>query len=198
VTLHLNGLFSELVLASTSPSRRALLTSLGMPFRAETPGVEETVPQGTTTRAAVAMLAERKARAVLARWPQALVIGADQLVDLDGRALGKPANASAARKQLESLSGRTHEILTGVCVVGPGYFHCEVDVARLTVFPLHRDELDRYVALGEWEGCAGAYRIEGRGQALFSSVDGDRTSVQGLPMPLLIRLLRDAGLSFFH
>src|SRR5688572_9383922 len=74
VTPHLKGLFSELVLASTSPSRRALLTTLGMPFRAETPGVEETVPPGTPTRASVAMLAERKARAVLARWPQALVI----------------------------------------------------------------------------------------------------------------------------
>ena len=195
---HLNGVFSELVLASTSPSRRALLGTLGMPFRAETPGVEEVVPPGTTTRAAVAMLAERKARAVLGRWPQALVIGADQLVDLDGRALGKPINAAAARKQLESLSGRTHEILTGVCVVGPGYFACDVDVARLTLFPLQRDELDRYVRLGEWEGCAGAYRIEGRGQALFSAVDGDRTSVQGLPMPLLTRLLREAGLSFFH
>ena len=198
MTLHLNGLYSELVLASTSPSRRALLTALGMPFRAETPGVEETVPQGTTTRASVAMLAERKARAVLARWPTALVIGADQLVDLDGRALGKPIDKNAARKQLESLNGRTHEILTGVCVVGPAYFCCEVDVAKLTLFPLEPDELDRYVRLGEWEGCAGAYRIEGRGQALFASVDGDRTSVQGLPMPLLTRLLREAGLSFFH
>jgi len=197
-TLHLNGLYSELVLASTSQSRRALMTGLGMPFRAETPGVEEVVPAGTTTRAAVTMLAERKARAVLGRWPTALVIGSDQLVDLDGKALGKPLDAKAARKQLESLSGRTHEILTGVCVVGPGYFACDVDVARLTLFPLHKDELDRYVRLGEWEGCAGAYRIEGRGQALFSAVDGDRTSVQGLPMPLLTRLLREAGLSFFH
>ncbi len=197
-TLHLNGLYSELVLASTSQSRRALVTGLGMPFRAETPGVEEIVPPGTTTRAAVAMLAERKARAVLSRWPTALVIGSDQLVDLDGKALGKPIDAKAARKQLEALNGRTHEILTGVCVIGPAYFACDVDVARLTLFKLHSDEIDRYVRLGEWEGCAGAYRIEGRGQALFSAVDGDRTSVQGLPMPLLTRLLREAGLSFFH
>lgn len=195
---HLNGIFSELVLASTSPSRRALLTTLGMPFRAETPGVEETVPAKTSTRASVALLAERKARAVLSRWPQALVIGSDQLVDLDGKALGKPLNEGAARQQLKSLSGRAHEILTGVCVVGPGYFACDVDVARMSMFPLERDEIDRYVALGEWEGCAGAYRIEGRGQALFASVDGDRTSVQGLPMSLLVRLLREAGLSFFH
>src|SRR5207244_12952271 len=102
---HLNGLYSELVLASTSPSRRVLLTGLGMPFRAETPGVEEVVPPGTNTRAAVAMLAERKARAVLTRWPNALVIGADQLVDLDGKALGKPIDAKAARRQLEGMNG---------------------------------------------------------------------------------------------
>jgi len=194
----LNGLFSELVLASTSPARKALLTTLGLPFRAEAPGVDEHVAPGTTTHATVAMLAERKARAVLARWPQALVIGSDQLIDLDGRALGKPQDARAARSVLKSLSGRSHEILTGVCVVGPAYFSCEVDVARLRVFPLADIEIDRYVALGEWEGCAGGYRVEGRGGALFQSVDGDRTSVQGLPLPLLVRLLREAGVSFFH
>ncbi|MBK7857324.1 MAG: septum formation protein Maf [Archangiaceae bacterium] len=191
-------MYSELVLASTSPARRALLTALGLPFRAETPGVEEVVPPGTSTRAAVTMLAERKARAVLGRWPTALVIGSDQLVDLDGQALGKPLDRGAARTQLESLSGRSHEILTGVCVVGPGFFACDVDAAQLTLFPLKADELDRYLRLGEWEGCAGGYRIEGRGQALFSAIAGDRTSVQGLPMPLLIRLLREAGVSFFH
>jgi septum formation protein len=195
---HLHGLYSELVLASTSPARRALMGTLGMPFRAETPGVEETVTPGTSTRAAVAMLAERKARAVLARWPQALVIGADQLIDLDGKALGKPPNPKAARLQLKSLSGRTHEIITGLCVVGPGYFACDIDVAKLQLFPLTDAEIDRYVALGEWEGCAGAYRVEARGQALFSSIDGDRTSVQGLPMPMLTRLLREAGVQFFH
>jgi septum formation protein len=195
---HLNGLFSELVLASTSPARKSLLTSLGLPFRAETPGVDEHVGPGTSTRAAVAMLAERKARAVLSRWPQALVIGADQLVDLDGRALGKPANRHAAREQLKSLAGRSHEILTGVCVVGPGYFSCEVDVAKLRLFELSDAELERYVALGEWEGCAGGYRVEGRGAALFANIEGDRTSVQGLPLPLLVRLLREAGVQFFH
>jgi septum formation protein len=194
----LGGLFSELVLASTSSARKALLSTLGLPFRAESPGVEETVPAGTSTRATVAMLAERKARAVLARWPQALVIGSDQLIDLDGRPLGKPPDAQAARAQLKSLSGRTHEILTGVCVVGPGYFACDVDTARLALFELSDAELDRYVALGEWEGCAGGYRVEARGAALFASIEGDRTSVQGLPLPLLTRLLREAGVSFFH
>jgi septum formation protein len=187
------GAYSELVLASTSAGRRALLGSLGVPFRVEAPGVEEDVPVGTPVREATAQLAERKARAVAGRHPKALVIGSDQIVSLDGVPLGKPPDAVAARKQLLSLCGRSHEVVTGVCLVGPGFFACEVDIARMKVFALSADELDAYVATGEWEGCAGGYRVEGRGQALFEAVDGDRTGVVGLPMARVVRLLREAG-----
>ena len=189
--------YSELVLASTSPARRSLLGALGVPFRAEAPGVEEDVAAGTTPTQAVAQLAERKARAVLTRFPNALVIGSDQLVNLDGKALGKAANAHGARAQLQSMSGRTHEILTGLCVLGDGFSSAAVDVARLTLWNLSAAELDGYVATGEWEGCAGSYRVEGRGQAIFKNIEGDRTGIQGLPMTLLVRLLREAGVGFF-
>jgi septum formation protein len=191
------GRYAELVLASTSAARKSLLGALGLPFRCEAPGVDETVEEGMSALRAVSVLAERKARAVWTKFPQALVIGSDQLVGLDGRALGKPADAAAARAQLQSMAGRTHEILTGVCVVGPGFFTSEVDVAKLTVFPLSPRELEGYVATGEWEGCAGSYRVEGRGQALFKDIHGDRTAIQGLPMTLLVRLLREAGVAFF-
>lgn len=189
----LAGRYSELVLASTSQGRKALLETLGVPFRAEAPGVEEDVPVGTPPRDAAAMLAERKARAVAGRHPTALVVGSDQLVSLDGVPLGKPPDAVAARKQLLSLCGRVHEVVTGVCLVGPGFFACEVDVARMRVWPLSADELDAYVATREWEGCAGGYRVEGRGQALFESIEGDRSGVVGLPMARVVRLLREAG-----
>lgn len=189
----LAGRYSELVLASTSFGRKALLETLALPFRVEAPGVEEDVPVGTPPRAAATMLAERKARAVSGRHPTALVIGSDQIVSLDGVPLGKPKDAVAARKQLLSLVGRTHEVVTGVCLVGPGFFSCEVDVARMKVWPLSADELDAYVASNEWEGCAGGYRVEGRGQALFESIDGDRTGIVGLPMQQVVRLLREAG-----
>jgi septum formation protein len=195
--LNSGGRFSELVLASTSPARKALLSSLGLPFRCEAPGVDETVAADRTPHQSVSVLAERKARAVWTRFPQALVIGSDQLVGLDGRSIGKAEDAKGARAQLQSMAGRTHEILTGVCVVGPGYFSTEVDVARLTLWPLSPAELDGYVATGEWEGCAGSYRVEGRGQALFKDILGDRTGIQGLPMTLLVRLLREAGVAFF-
>jgi septum formation protein len=189
--------FTELVLASTSPARRALLDTLRLPYVVEAPGVDEAVLPGTPVRQAVALLAERKARAVAKRRPTSLVLGSDQLVSLDGVALGKPASEHAARQQLKALAGRSHDILTGVCLVGPGFFVCEVDVARLRVFPLSPEELDGYVATGEWEGCAGGYRVEGRGQALFEAIEGDRTSVQGLPMARVVRLLREAGVQFF-
>jgi septum formation protein len=111
--------------------------------------------------------------------------------------LGKPASAREAHTQLALLRGQQHEILTGVCVVGPGYLATEVDVARLTVADLSDDEVAAYVALGEWQGCAGGYRVEGRGQALFARIEGDRTAVQGLPMQRVVRLLREAGVKFF-
>lgn len=191
------GRYTELVLASTSPARRQLLSPLGLTFRAEAPGVDESVAEGTAVATAVAILAERKARAAWRRAPKALVIGSDQLVQLDGKPLGKPADALAARTQLKSLSGRPHEIHTAVCVVGPGFLCTEVEVARLTLWPLSDAELDGYVATGEWQGCAGAYRVEGKGQALFQEIHGDLTGIQGLPMTLLVRLLREAGVSFF-
>ena len=191
------GRYSELILASTSPARKALLQSLGIPFRAEASGVDEKVAGDRTPEQAVGILAERKARAVWTRNPQALVIGSDQLVNLDGRALGKADDAIAAHAQLAALAGRPHEILTAVCLVGPGFLSTEVQTAKLTLWPLGPQELDGYVATGEWEGCAGSYRVEGQGQALFKDIQGDRTGIQGLPMTLLVRLLREAGVSFF-
>lgn len=191
------GLYSELLLASTSPARRALLDGLGLPYRVVPPEVDESVAADTPVVQAVAQLAERKARAVATRFPRCLVIGADQLVSLDGVAIGKPADEAVAFSQLKAFTGRSHEILTGVCVVGPGYLVTEVDVARLHVRPLSDDEVRGYVATGEWKGCAGGYRVEGRGQALFSRIEGDRTSIQGLPMQRVVRLLREAGVQFF-
>jgi septum formation protein len=191
------GPFEELVLASTSSARRALMEGLGLPFRVVAPEVSEEVVAGTPPQHAVAMLAERKARAVYSRFPRALVIGSDQLVALLGQTLGKPEDAKAARAQLGSLRGKTHEIHTGLCVVGAGFVVTEVDTAKLTVLPLSDQELEGYVATGEWKGCAGGYRVEARGQAIFQRIEGDRAAIQGLPMQRLTRMLREAGVQFF-
>lgn len=189
--------YDQLILASTSSARRALMDGLGLPYVVEAPGVDEVVPAGTPPQHAVALLAERKARAVFSKKPRGLIIGSDQLGSINGQPLGKAATAAEARAQLASLRGRTHELFTGVCVIANGFVVTEVDVARLTVWPLTDAELDGYVATGEWQGCAGSYRIEGRGQALFSRIDGDRTAIQGLPMQRVTRILREAGVEFF-
>ena len=191
------GPFEEVVLASTSSARRALMEGLGVPFRVVAPEVSEDVVAGTPPQHAVAMLAERKARAVYSRFPRALVIGSDQLVSLQGQTLGKPSDEKAARVQLGSMRGKTHEIFTGLTVVGAGFVVTEVDTAKLTMLPLSDEELERYVATGEWKGCAGGYRVEARGQALFQRIEGDRAAIQGLPMQRLTRMLREAGVRFF-
>ena len=191
------GPFEELILASTSSGRKALMDGLGLPFRVVAPEVGEDVVEGTPPQHAVAMLAERKARAVYSRFPRALVIGSDQLVSLLGQTLGKPEDAKAARAQLGSLRGKMHEIFTGLCVVGAGFVVTEVDTAKLTVLPLSDEELDGYVATNEWQGCAGGYRVEARGQGIFQRIEGDRAAIQGLPMQRLTRMLREAGVKFF-
>ena len=174
------------------------MQSLRVPFRPEAPEVVEDFPPGTHVGDAVAMLAERKARAVFERNPSALVVGCDQLAALDGAALGKPSDRAAAREQLMRLSGRTHQIVTGLCLLGSGVRELEVDVAHLTAFPLEPDEIERYVDLGEWEGCAGGYRVEAAGQALFREIAGDRAAVMGLPMVRLVNALRRLGWRFFE
>lgn len=193
----LGGRYSELLLASTSPARESLLKGLGLPFRVVPPDVDEYISADTPPAHAVAILAEKKARAVLTKNPTALVIGADQLVSFGGQAMGKAPDEATARRQLRSLRGKTHEILTGLCIVGLGFILNEVDAARMTVLPLSDAEVDGYLATGEWKGCAGGYRIEGIGQTIFSRIDGDRTSIQGLPMQRVARALREAGLRFF-
>ncbi|CAM4381227.1 septum formation protein Maf [Corallococcus sp. ZKHCc1 1396] len=188
----------DLYLASTSSARKALMDGLGLPYRTEAPGVDEHVPAHLSALEAVAMLAARKARAVQERHPDAWVLGADQLVEVEGRTLGKPRDRDAARTQLQGLLGHTHAIHTGVCLVGPGGHVAEaVESTRLTFFPLPAEELERYLDTGEWEGCAGSYRVEGQGQALLEKLEGDRTNVQGLPMLSVVRLLRRAGFVFF-
>jgi septum formation protein len=186
----------EIILASTSPMRGTLMDALRVPYRAVAPEVDEQVPPHASVRDAVVLLARRKAEAIHSQFPEALVVGADQLVDLDGSRLEKPPDRDAARAQLRSLLGRSHDILAGVCVLAPRFSAEEVDLARVTFYAVSDAELERYLATEEWRGCAGGYRIEGAGQTLVERLDGDRTSVQGLPMIRLVRMLRAAGVTF--
>lgn len=185
---------NHVVLASTSPQRRALLESLGVTFEVAEPMVTE-LTEGDP-REIVLENARWKAAAVAATVkPGTLVIGGDTEVALDGEALGQPRDAAAAREMLERLSGREHEVLGGIALVGPeegeeGRPRTREGVVATTVRFRRLDPaaLDAYVASGEWEGRAGAYAIQGLGSMLVEAVEGDVSNVIGLPIPLLLEL----------
>lgn len=190
------GVPSPLVLASTSPYRRRLLARLAVPFTCEAPGVdEEAVKQrGGTALAIVVELARAKALAVAARHPGAVVIGGDQAACLDATLLDKPGTAPAAIAQLEQLQGRTHELLTAVAIASGGGLVEFTDATRLTMRTLTRAEIERYVVADRPLDCAGSYKIEGLGIALFDRIDCvDQTAIMGLPLLRLCRELRRLG-----
>ena len=181
-----------MLLASASPRRREILASLGVEFEVVVPEVEELV---TGDPAAVVLEnARRKARAGLRLWdgaPAALVLGVDTDVALDGRLLGKPSDAEGARSRLQSLSGRVHEVLSGVVLVDGQAGNGErAALARTRVGFRVLDEgtIDRYLRSGEWRDRAGAYAIQGLGSLLVEEVRGDFSNVVGLPIRALIEL----------
>lgn len=179
----------ELVLASSSPSRKMLLEQAGLTFEVVVSGVDETVPPDYTPAQTVETLARRKGEAVLPLRPEKPIIAADSVVSIDGLILGKPKDDEAAKDTLRRLSGRTHEIFTGVCLLANGkrdVFHMSTQVK---FYPLTEEEIAEYVAMGESQGRAGAYGIEGIGVVLVESICGDYSNIVGLPVAETIRRL---------
>ena len=192
----------SIVLASTSRYRAELLRRIVPLFAQVDPGVDEHALPGEAPAQTAQRLAEAKARAVATGYPDALVIGSDQVADLDGSSLGKPGDASGACLQLAASSGLSLLFHTAVCVLDTrpvhAVLHAEVDVTRVTFRHLAPDEIARYVERDEPFDCAGSFRIEALGAALFERVESaDPTALVGLPLISLCRLLRAAGVSVF-
>ena len=179
----------KLILASASPSRKMLLEQAGLDFEVVVSGVDETVPSDYTPAQTVEALAQRKGRAVQALRPEAPIIAADSVVSIDGLILGKPKDDEAAKATLRRLSGRTHELITGVCLLINGQMDLFHQVTQVTFYPLTEEEIAEYVALGESRGRAGAYGIEGIGVVLVQSIQGDYPNIVGLPVAETIRRL---------
>lgn len=179
----------KLILASASPSRKMLLEQAGLDFEVVVSGVDETVPPDYTPAQTVEALAQRKGRAVQALRPEAPIIAADSVVSIDGLILGKPKDDEAAKATLRRLSGCTHELITGVCLLINGQMDLFHQVTRVTFYPLTEEEIAEYVALGESRGRAGAYGIEGIGVVLVQSIQGDYPNIVGLPVAETIRHL---------
>jgi septum formation protein len=180
-----------LLLASTSPQRKAILEQLGIPFDVIAPRYEEQNPEVADAVELVREHAHGKARSVADEAGERPVLGVDTAVVLRGLIFGKPADATEAERMLEELSGKTHVVVSGLCLLTPGWEVVEHEGTRVTFRELTPRDLAAYVAAGEWEGRAGAYAIQGRGAGLVRAIEGDYLNVVGLPAALLIRLLAE-------
>jgi septum formation protein len=169
-----------LVLASTSPQRSAILRQLGIPFEVVPPRYEEMGDDPVEHAAGKARSVDGGDRPVL---------GVDTVVVLDGMVLGKPAGAGEAEAMLEQLGGKTHEVVSGLCLRTRAWEELHGETTRVTFRPLAARDLAHYVWTREWEGRAGSYAIQGVGASLVERIEGDYLNVVGLPAALLIRLL---------
>jgi len=189
----------ELVLASTSPYRRELLDRLHVRYRAAAHRCDEraTAAALDDPEQIARTLARAKAESLATDHPGAFILGSDQLADLDGEILGKPGDPAGARAQLARLRARTHRLITAVALRRPdGHVDEALDIHRMTMRDLSDDEIARYVDRERPVDCAGSYKIEALGIALFDRIEGtDFTAIVGLPLATVARLLRAAG---FH
>ena len=199
---------THLVLASRSPRRAEILTQLGVAFIVDAANLDESPVVGESPQEHVLRLAAAKCLSVAARHgADAVVLGADTTVDVDGEIFGTPRDIDDARQMLLRLAGRTHHVHTAVCVTGyrPGYqpghqpgeqtsYQAVLDSATVTMTPIAADALEQYLLTGESLDKAGAYAVQGKAGVFVAQVSGDLSTVIGLPIPLVQQLLRPFGL----
>jgi septum formation protein len=180
-----------LLLASVSPQRRAILEQLDIPFDGVAPRYEERDPPGADSVQVVRAHARGKAESVAGDADGRPFLGVDTAVVVDGEVLGKPADAGSAEEMLERLSGRTHEVVSGLCLLTVGWEELQHEVTLVSFRALTARDLAHYVGSREWEGRAGGYAIQGLGASLVERIEGDYLNVVGLPAGLLVRLLAE-------
>ena len=194
----------EIILASASPRRAALLRQIGLPFRVHPSALDENGvgpgPDGEDPEVRACRLARAKAEDVAARLGRGLIIGADTIVVCEGIGFGKPRDGQEAREFLRRLAGRIHQVITGVAVTEAETGRAEVAAATTIVRMRAFDPVEAaaYVATGEPLDKAGAYAIQGRGALLVEGIEGDYSTVVGLPLPTLAMLLRRFGLDLWE
>ena len=190
-----------LILASASPRRQELLRNAGIEFKVQAADVAETPLAGESGRACAERLARAKAEAIFIERSGDFVLGADTVVVVDGEILGKPADATDATRMLRLLSGRHHEVITGVCLIGPAmptkqgsrFVDTRSDNTHVKMARIGDGEIDAYVASREPMDKAGAYAIQGMASRWISRIEGDYFNVVGLPVALVYAMLREHG-----
>jgi septum formation protein len=179
-----------LVLASASPRRQELLRNAGIFFEVQPASIPEDPLPGEDARACAERLAREKALAIAEKRPTDVVLGADTVVVIDGQVLGKPMDAADATRMLRMLSGRQHEVITGICLLAGGQWWVASETTRVTMSAISDAEIAGYVASGEPMDKAGAYAIQGVASRWIPRIEGDYSNVVGLPIGLVYRMLR--------
>jgi septum formation protein len=191
-----------LVLASASPRRQELLRNAGIPVEVQPTNIPEVPQPGEAPRAFAERMAREKALAVFRLLPNDFVLGADTIVIVDAEILGKPRDRADAVRMLRLLSGRKHQVTTGVCLLGLrprdekgkiGFEDVKSETTLVTMDPLGEDDIHGYVSTGEPMDKAGAYAIQGRASRWISRIEGDYFNVVGLPVSLVYKMLREHG-----
>lgn len=189
-------MMKTVVLATTSPYRKAILEKLGIEFTCAAPDIDETPAAGEIPEQLVARLAEQKAQAVAGQFPDALIIGSDQVAVVDGIILGKPGDHNNAVKQLRRASGKRVSFLTGLCLYNSLSKRSQLDVVPFNVVfrKLTDKQIENYLRKEQPYNCAGSFKSEGLGIALFERLEGDDpNTLMGLPLIRLIRMLENEG-----
>jgi septum formation protein len=186
----------RVILASQSPRRRELLTLVGIPHEVRPADIDETYFPGERPWDHAERLAREKAAVIARQEPDAVVIGSDTIVVVDGDVLGKPADEAEAHRMLRRLAGRSHVVMTAVAVMWRGETRSGVEQVRVDFHSLTDAEIDAYIATREPMDKAGAYGIQGFGAAIVARVDGDYFAVMGLPVQRVVRMLRELGLRY--
>jgi septum formation protein len=180
-----------LILASASPRRQELLRNAGIAFIVDPADIDETPLPEESPQTCVQRLARSKALVVHQRHSKDFVLGADTIVVIDGEILNKPRDAEDAARMLGMLSGRTHEVMTGICILSTGLEQTAFETTRVTMCELADEEIRGYVATGEPRDKAGAYAIQGIASRWIPRIEGDYGNVVGLPVALVYRILRE-------
>lgn len=186
----------RVVLASASPRRRELLNLIGIPHDVRPANVDETMRPREAPRRHAERLAREKASAIAVRDPDLITIGADTVVVINRKVLGKPADAADAARMLGMLSGREHTVITAVAVARGKKLRSAIEEVCVKFRPLRDDEIEAYIATGEPMDKAGAYGIQGFGATIVEGIEGDYFSVMGLPLVRLVGLMRDVGVRY--
>jgi len=180
-----------LVLASASPRRQELLRNAGIAFEVQPAHISEDPRPGETAKACAERLAREKALAVARQRPHDVVLGADTVVVVDGQLLGKPLDAADAARMLRMISGRAHDVITGVCLVVSGQWSVASEITAVAMSEISDKEIAEYVATGEPMDKAGAYAIQGVASRWIPRIEGDYSNVVGLPVALVWRMLQE-------